>query len=116
MSRRDRADLISRGIHSLETPQRVEQEISFENEVKNTNKAYQFVFQFSDFKPKSEINDYNLTPNKLFFKFSVWEYEDIVTEVVVINKPSGNTMIPSSMPMILTNESAPMSVNTGNLL
>jgi hypothetical protein len=25
-------------------------------------------------------------------------------------------MIPSSMPMILTNESAPMSVNTGNLL
>ena len=55
----------------------------------------------------------NWKTNKIYFKFSVWEYEDIVTEVVVINKPSGGTMIPTSMPMILTRETAPMDVNTG---
>ena len=112
MHPRDRAELISKGVLSLDHP-KAESELLFENELKNTNKAYQFVFQFSAFKPKPDISNYNLIPNKIYFKFSVWEYEDIVTEVVVINKPSGNTVIPTSMPMILTRETAPMSVNTG---
>jgi len=116
MSRRDRADLISKGVLTLDKPFKPELEVTFDNELKNTNKAYQFVFQFSAFKPKSDINDYNSIPNKLYFKFSVWEYEDIMTEVVVVSKPSGTTMIPNNMPMILIRETAPMSVNTGILI
>jgi len=119
MNNRDRAELISKGLLHLEKPDNnieIEQELSFQNELQNSNKAYQFIIQFSAFKPPIDINDYNLIPNKLYLKFSILEHENIKTENIVINKPIENSIIPSNMPLVLSKETNSMSSELGKII
>ena len=47
-----------------------------------------FTITFVSFKPKKNIESLNNIPNKIYFKFSFWEIEEIFTEPGIIIKPS----------------------------
>ena len=43
-----------------------------------------FTITFVSFKPKKNIESLNNIPNKIYFKFSFWELEEIFTEPGII--------------------------------
>ena len=47
-----------------------------------------FTINFISFKPTKNIDTLNNIPNKIYFKFSFWDYEEIITEEAIITKPS----------------------------
>ena len=47
-----------------------------------------FTITFVSFKPKKNIESLNNIPNKIYFKFSFWDFEEIFTEPGIITKPS----------------------------
>ncbi len=105
ISRREKAELMSKGILSLQI-----KEISlsllnytFENELKDPNKSNNFQISFLAFKPLDNINDYNSIANKIHFKFDFWDFETFVTKSAIINKPSED-IIPSNIPLVITKE------------
>ena len=112
MTRRDKAELLSKGIHKV--TEIADNELTFEKELSNSNLAYQFMIHFSAFKPLSEVKFYGLIPNKLYFKFSILNHEEITTQVVVISKPP-EKVISSNMPMLLFKDFKPMSEAGKNL-
>ena len=47
-----------------------------------------FSINFISFKPIKNIESLNNIPNKIFFKFSFWDFEEFITAPAVITKPS----------------------------
>ena len=47
-----------------------------------------FTITFISFKPKKNIDSLNTIPNKIYFKFSFWDFEEFSTETGIITKPS----------------------------
>ena len=47
-----------------------------------------FTINFISFKPTKNIDTLNNIPNIIYFKFSFWDYEEIITEEAIITKPS----------------------------
>lgn len=107
ISRRDKADLIAKGLINLEASEKSENVLKFtlERELKDDKKAHSFVFHFLAYKPLSEIKDYNSIPDKIFFRFNFWDFEYFSTNVAIVSKPSSN-ISPSSTPLILQRENS----------
>jgi hypothetical protein len=107
ISRRDKADLIAKGLLNLEASEKSENLLNFtlERELKDDKKAHSFVFHFLAYKPLSDIKDYNSIPDKIFFRFNFWDFEFFSTNVAIVSKPSSN-ITPSSTPLILQRENS----------
>ena len=47
-----------------------------------------FTINFISFKPMKNLDSLSNVPNKIFFKFSFWDFEEFITAPAVITKPS----------------------------
>ena len=47
-----------------------------------------FTIHFISFKPMKNLESLNNVPNKIFFKFSFWDFEEFITAPAIITKPS----------------------------
>ena len=47
-----------------------------------------FSISFISFKPMKNLESFNNIPNKIFFKFSFWDFEEFTTASAIITKPS----------------------------
>ena len=47
-----------------------------------------FSINFISFKPMKNLDNFNNIPNKIFFKFSFWDFEEFSTAPAIITKPS----------------------------
>ena len=47
-----------------------------------------FTITFASFKPKKNLESLNNIPNKIYFKFSFWDFEEFTTEPAKITKPA----------------------------
>jgi len=113
ISKRDRAELIAKGLISLDINEKSENLLSytFEKELTDEKKAYNFVFHFLSYKPNNNIKDYKNVPNKIFFKFNFWDFENFSTSVAVVSKPN-STIAPTSIPLILQRENSALNAKS----
>ena len=105
----DLAHLISQGVlktHSEQKQKDKEQQEHVELEIELANKnmtnlsyVYEeylshdnfgdvFSINFISFKPMKNLENFNNIPNKIFFKFSFWDFEEFSTAPAIITKPS----------------------------
>ena len=103
----DIAHLVSKGILHLpddENDKKAKIEAEIEVELANKNQSLLnytfndylshdnfgdiFTIKFDSFKPVKNIESLNNIPNKIYFKFSFWDFEEIITEPAIITKPS----------------------------
>ena len=103
----DIAHLVSKGILHLpddENDKKAKIEAEIEVELANKNQGLLnytfndylshdnfgdiFTIKFDSFKPVKNIESLNNIPNKIYFKFSFWDFEEIITEPAIITKPS----------------------------
>jgi hypothetical protein len=106
ISRRDKADLIALGVLQLSSTDSsdVSFNYAFEKELRDEKKANSFIFHFLSYKPLNDLKDYNMVPDKIFFRFNFWDL-DFSSQVAIVSKPSSN-VTPSSTPLILQRENS----------
>ena len=61
---------------------------TYEEYLSHENFGDIFSINFISFKPTKNIDSLNNIPNKIYFKFSFWDFEEIITEQAIITKPS----------------------------
>ena len=103
----DIAHLISQGILHLpddENDKKAKLDAEIEVELANKNQSLLnytfndylshenfgdvFTIKFDSFKSVKNIESLNNIPNKIYFKFSFWDFEEIITEPAIITKPA----------------------------
>jgi hypothetical protein len=60
----------------------------YEEYLTHKNLGDVFSINFISFKPMKNLENFNNIPNKLFFKFSFWDFEEFTTAPAIITKPS----------------------------
>ena len=61
---------------------------TYEEYLSHDNFGDVFSINFISFKPIKNFESLNIIPNKIFFKFSFWDFEEFVTGPAIITKPS----------------------------
>ena len=103
----DIAHLVSQGILHLpddEKDKKLQNDAEIEVELANKNQSLLtytyneylthenfgdiFTINFLSFKPNKNFDNLNNIPNKIYFKFSFWDFEEFSTETAIITKPS----------------------------
>lgn len=114
ISRRDKAELIAKGLLNLDMNEQSKNLLAYtmDKELADDKKANNFSFHFLSYKPLSDIKDYNTVPDKIFFRFNFWDYEIFNTSIASVCKPK-SSIVPSSTPLILQREMAPLNAKSG---
>ena len=60
----------------------------YEEYLNHDNFGDVFSISFISFKPMKNLESFNNIPNKIFFKFSFWDFEEFTTASAIITKPS----------------------------
>ena len=60
----------------------------YEKYLSHENFGDLFTINFISFKPMKNLESFNNIPNRIFFKFSFWDFEEFITAPAIITKPS----------------------------
>ena len=61
---------------------------TYEEYLSHENFGDLFTINFISFKPMKNLESFNNIPNRIFFKFSFWDFEEFITARAIITKPS----------------------------
>lgn len=107
ISKKDKANLISKGALTLNLEEPTENltQFSLETELKLDQQAVTYLFHFIAYKPSSDIlaKINNEQDSKILFIFSFWNFDNNFTDSAVIHKPE-NKIYSSSVPFVLVKE------------
>lgn len=105
ISKRDKADYLSKGILNLNLEEKNQALIQFtlQKELQGEYLGHLISFQFLAFKPRKDIQNYDEVPRKLQFYFSFWTYEPISSPVCTVCKPESDVKYINN-PLILIKE------------